>query len=131
MNRIQRVQNSCIRFIYGIRKFQHVSHKFSELGWLKMQYRFNVYMLCLYHKILIFKSPPYLYNKITFRSDVHNINVRYRGLITTPMHRTSLFERGFQYNIATLYNDLPSEMKFFKLSKFKNEIKKYYVNKQQ
>lgn len=123
INRIQRVQNSCIRFIYGIRKFQHISHKFSELGWLKMKDRFKVHTLCLYHKILTFKSPPYLYNKITFRSDVHNVNVRFRGLITPPIHKTCLYERSFRYNIALLYNDLPIEMKSFKLFKFKKEIK--------
>lgn len=130
MNRVQRVQNSCIRFIYGIRKFQHVSHKFSELGWLKMRNRFNTITLCLYHKVLLFKTPPYLYNKISFRSDVHNINIRYKGLITTPIHKTSFFERSFGYSIASLYNDLPAEFKYLNLPKFKKEVKKYLFKQQ-
>lgn len=125
MNRIQRAQNSCIRFIYGIPKFEHISHRYSELGWLKMHIRFKVHTLCLYHKILMFKTPPYLYRKISFRSDVHNLNIRFRGLITPPRHRTRLYERSFRYNIAFLYNDLPIEMKSLKLHKFKKEIKKY------
>ena len=29
--RIQGVQNACIRFIFGIKKFDHVSHKFGQL----------------------------------------------------------------------------------------------------
>lgn len=31
--RIQRVQNACLRFIYGIRKYDHISYKLFDCGW--------------------------------------------------------------------------------------------------
>lgn len=122
-SRIQRVQNSCIRFIYGIRKYEHVSHKLSELLWLNMKDRRNFYSTCIYHKIITTKAPSYLYNKITFRSDVHNLNVRSKGLLSPPMHRTSFYERGFRYCIYKLYNQVSFSAKSFSVAKFKKYFK--------
>lgn len=92
-NRIQRVQNSCLRFIFGIRKYDHISHKLIDIKWLNMNNRRKLHALCLYHKIIIYKKPPYLYEKITFRTDVHNINVRNKGSISPPSHKTVFFLR--------------------------------------
>ena len=122
-NRIQRVQNSCIRFIYGIRKYEHISHKLPELRWLNMQDRRKFYSICLFHKIITTKAPAYLYNKITFRSDVHNLNVRSKGLLSPPMHRTSFYERGFKFCIYKLYNQVSFGAKSYSTTKFKKYIK--------
>lgn len=117
--RIQRVQKSCLRYIYGIRKFQPVSHKLITAKWSDMESRRKFHAACLYHSIIIFKHPPYLYNKITFRSDVHNLNLRFRGLISPPSHRTALYERCFTFNIYLIYNEIPSELKTLNLAAFK------------
>lgn len=121
--RIQRVQNSCIRFIYGLRKFDHVSHKLIELRWLNMAQRRKLYSLCLFHKIIKTKTPPYLYNKITFRSDVHNINIRSKGLLSPPIHKTTFFERCFKYCIYRLYNGVSLCVKSYNAIKFRKYIK--------
>lgn len=117
--RMQRVQNSCIRFIYGIRKFDHVSFKLKELNWLNMEQRRTLYMLSLFHKIITTKTPQYLYNKIRYRSDVHNVNIRYKGVISPPLHKTGFFERSFTFNIYRMYNSVPSEYQSYSLKKFK------------
>jgi len=59
-NRIQKLQNSCIRLIYGIRKYEHISHAFQLSKWLSMSARRHLHMICLYHKILLTKSRLYL-----------------------------------------------------------------------
>lgn len=38
-SRIQKVQNWCCCFIYKLRRYDHVSHKMKELGWLNMENR--------------------------------------------------------------------------------------------
>nr|CAH7733245.1 unnamed protein product [Callosobruchus chinensis] len=35
--RIQKVQNSCLRLIFGIRRFEHISHTFQKICWLNMK----------------------------------------------------------------------------------------------
>lgn len=128
--RIQLMQNSCLRLIYGIKKYERISHKLKESNWLNMQNRRQLHSACFYHKIITLKSPPYLYNKIIFRSHVHNINVRFRGAITPPFHRTTLYERSFSYNIARIYNSIPCQIKALPISAFKKKYKMYLLNSQ-
>lgn len=117
--RVQVVQNSCMRYIFGIRKYDRISHKLSDLRWLNMHNRVRLHSLNLFHKILREGSPPYLLEKITYRTDVHNINIRYANLITPPVHRTSLFERSFSFNIYWHYNRLPNYLKLKGVSQFR------------
>nr|CAH7741509.1 unnamed protein product [Callosobruchus chinensis] len=127
--RIQRVQNSCIRFIYGIRRYDRVSYKLKELDWLNMAGRRKALSLCLYHKLIYTKKPTYLYNKIRFRTDVHNVNVRSKGLISAPHHRTTFCKRGFKYNLYKEYNDIPLYLKEkFNVKQFKFALKEYLLS---
>lgn len=102
--RIQRMQNSCLRMIYGIRKYQPISHKLKDTKWLNMKNRRYLHSLTLFRRIIKRGSPPYLYNKIKFRTDIHNINLRHKNTITIPLHSTKFFQRSFSYNVANLFN---------------------------
>ena len=122
--RIQKVQNSCIRFIFGIRRRDRVSHKIKEVLWLNMHNRRKLHFLCFCYKMLKFQSPPYLYNKITFRTDVYNLNLR-RNTVKIPRHNTQFFKKGYSYNVAAHINSLPGNLNnYFTLSfqNFKNNI---------
>lgn len=79
-NTIQ-VQNSCIRYIFGIR-FEQVSDKLNELGWLDMKSHREIVSLCLYHKIICKLKLSYL-----FWTDVQNLNIYFKSLITAPVRR--------------------------------------------
>lgn len=130
-NRIQRTQNSCLRYIFGIRRREHISHKLKDLKWMNMNNRLKLQTLCLYHQIILTKTPSYLYNKISFRSDIHNINIRNKNCITPPSHKTSLYERSFSYNISKLYNAVPVDIKQrLTVKQFKNQMSTYLYNNQ-
>lgn len=45
-NRLQKLQNSCLRLIYGIRKFDRISHKLKEISWLSMVGRRRLHSAC-------------------------------------------------------------------------------------
>lgn len=109
--KVQRLQNSCLRFIYGIRKYEHISHKLKEAGWLGMADKFKFQRLCFYHRIVSKMKPRYLYNKIRYRTDIHNVNIRKKNMIDLPKYRLSLYKRSFSYTISVEYNSLPSELK--------------------
>lgn len=121
--RIQVLQNSCMRLIFGIRRRQHISHKLEELGWLNMSCRRFLHAACLFHKVIIFKAPIYLYRKIQFRTDVHSLNLRFRGRLTPPQHRTEKFKSSFTYQIANIYNSVPDNFKLLNAVKFKYSMK--------
>lgn len=121
--RIQKLQNACLRFIFGIRKYQHVSYKLTEINWLNTKNRFKIRELALYHSILTTMKPSYLYQKITFRTDVHNVNIRRKDKITAPKHRTTLFERSFTYRIFSIYSPISEDVKSLPKVKFKKYLK--------
>uniref|UniRef100_V5GR23 Putative RNA-directed DNA polymerase from transposon BS n=1 Tax=Anoplophora glabripennis TaxID=217634 RepID=V5GR23_ANOGL len=104
--RIQKIQNYCLRFIYGIRKRNRVRHKLMNTKWLDMKNIRLHHSATLFKTIILNKSPQYLYNKIRFRTD-HNLNTRFKGNLTPPSHKTATFERWFSYNMPTIYNALP------------------------
>lgn len=128
--RIQRVQNACLRYVFNIRKYDHITHTLDYCNWLNMRNRFLLRAACMYHSIITTKIPCYLYEKISFRTDVHNINVRSRGLITPPFHKTALFERSFSFNVYKVYNAIPCTIKMMPLTRFKKSLFCYIYERQ-
>lgn len=124
--RIQKVQNSCLRLMYNIRRRDHITPYLKRSGWLNMSNRFSLRMCCFYYKILKFKSPPYLYNRIRFRTDVHHLNLRRRNILTIPRHKKQIFKRSFSYNIAHSINGIHGIEHFgtsLSLSSFRKKLK--------
>ena len=121
--KIERAQKSCLRYIYGIRKFEPVSYKLIDTNWLTMEKRRKLHSLVLFHKIITNQSPPYLLHKITYRTDIHNLNLRFRGLISLPPHRSAMFRRCVSHNIYFLYNEIPQGLRQLTLPAFRKKIK--------
>ena len=128
--RIQRVQNACLRFVFGIRKFQRISHTLVLCKWLNMERARKLHAASLYHQVIRSQIPQYLYRRISFRTDVHHLNLRRKDQITVPNHRTALFKRSFSYGIATLWNSLPCTIKECSRVAFKYHYKKVLMGRQ-
>lgn len=126
--KIQVAQNSCLRFIYGIRRREHITHKLKETKWLSMEKRRMLHATVFYHKLITENTPPYLCNKIQYRTDIHNLNLRHRGLITPPTHRTEIFKRSFSFNVYKLYNSIPVYFKKLTVSAFRLRMFNWLYN---
>ena len=123
--RVQVVQNSCIRFIYGIGRGEHTSGALASSGWLTMRQRNMLHYLSLIYSIVSTGKPPYLCRKISYRTDVHNLNLRHRFCVTVPAHRTSKFRSCFSYQVARLWNLTPPSAKCASSSSaFKHIVKR-------
>lgn len=121
--RIQKAQNACLRFIYGIKKFDRISHKLLDAKWLSMSRRTRLHSCVFYYNIVQKEKPQYLYQKIQYRTDIHNLNLRFRGAMTPPLHRTEQFKRCFSHQIVTIYNALPPQIKLLaSVSTFKKQV---------
>lgn len=119
--RLQLVQNSCIRLVYGLRRSEHISGYMRNLGWLNIAQRRTLHMYCFYHRVIKSKTPQYLYQKIKFRTDIHHINLRHKHQMTIPQHSTALFQSSFSYNVVRLCNRIRFEL--FSLSAFQFKLK--------
>lgn len=121
--RIQRMQNSCLRLIYGVRRTQRISHFLSNAGWLNMHNRRRLHFASFCLKILKFKAPSYLFSKIVFRNDIHSLNLRRNNIINIPRHRKEIFKRSFSYNFASCVNSLDARDVECSASVFKSKYK--------
>jgi len=122
-NRVQRIQNSCIRFIYGVRRWSRVTHLLKPTGWLSMADRRSLHAACAFHKIIRTGVPQYLSRRVRYRTDVHNINIRRRDLLSIPRHRLEVYKRSFTYCISSIYNNLPAHLKSLSITSFKHKLK--------
>lgn len=121
--KIQKVQNSCLRLIFGIRRRLPISHKLKEIGWLNMYNRRTLHAANTFHKIIVSKTPLYLYRKITYRTHVHNLNIRHKSILPPPPFRLELFRRCFSCHVCAIYNNVPNSLKSVSHEKFKKSYR--------
>ena len=126
-DKIQKVQNLCIRFIFEVKKNSHVDYATlrKELKWLDMNSRRLKHGLTLIYKILHNLAPNYLQDTFTLVSDIHNVNTRHSNnniwipkTITSKIHRNA-----FTFEMAKIYNQIPENIKnSVSVNSFKNKI---------
>lgn len=121
--RIQKAQNTCCRLIYDLRKYDHISEKFAELNWLKIDSTWKLHFLVFVHRICITSSPTCLRAKLITRNQSHDLNIRHFDNFTMPHHSTTMFQKSFTYNAVKLYNSLNSEFKKLSIPTFRKHLK--------
>ena len=81
IDRLQKLQNSCARLIYGISRRDHISGVLRELHWLPSDARIYFKILCYVYKCLNNLAPVYL---------TELINVRRHRDLNLEVRRTTL-----------------------------------------
>ncbi len=128
--KIQRVQNSCIRFSYSLKKFDHISSSFTKSGWLGMNYRRTIHGLCMVYKILNRLVPPYTILPISQITTTHQYSTRH-DFLPIPRSRTAVKSMSFYCACVDSYNSLPDTIKSSgSLYSFKHHLNKYFMEMQ-
>lgn len=110
VNRLQRLQNACVRYVLDIPRDAHISRFYPTLNWLKITTRRNYYAVCLLKKVLNYHIPPYLSEKLLFVSTIHNRTIRDCKKLRVPQHRTDKHRGAFWIYSIVLWNNLPSSV---------------------
>ncbi|KAI5750787.1 hypothetical protein M8J77_001271 [Diaphorina citri] len=106
--RLQRAQNACVRFIFNVRKWEHITPYFNRLQWLKVEDRRKLLTLFMIFKILSTQSPPYLYEKFRFRDSIRTRDTRTHPLmLEKPKCRTESYRSSFLPYATDLWNLIP------------------------
>ena len=122
--RLQRIQNACLRMMYGIRRTQSIRQKVRECGWLTMEERRRLHSAVFFYRVFVLREPAYLWSKISLRCDVHSVNIRARHFITIPSHKHELYKRCFSYRFAHYINFVFSRLGHcVSLRSFKSKFK--------
>lgn len=126
MYRIQKLQNSAIRFIFHLRRFEHVSPYRDAAGMMLVESICRMMTCCMVHKALVEQEPQYLCERLTFREEVSQRSTRHGNLLHFPKVRLEAGRKSFSYFGPKLYNDLPSSLKRLSVVTFKNKMKQQF-----
>ena len=124
--KIQKLQNACTRFSFGLRKFDHISAHFRQLNVLNMENRRLLHSATLMHKITSNKAPVYLCSKICYRNALHLHNTRGNTKLHIARYNNVYGRDRFFRKVAQSYNRL-LDLNDFKLgmsvANFKKKLK--------
>lgn len=122
-NILQVTLNNIIRYVNGLRKYDHISAMFIEFFGCTMIQFFQYRALLLLYKIINKREPLYLYNKI-------KIGSARTGTIILPVNRSNVYNNSSLFTTFTLWNRVPIEIRNVKpLSKFKSLIFEFVKNR--
>jgi hypothetical protein len=129
--RIQKCFNSCIRFISGLRKYDHVTPTIQELQILTPKNRHDLHVACLTSKVLETGYPLYLKDELKSLSHSASHDTRNGALLCVPRHKHEFFKHSFKYRSVSVWNELPCELRLQDDHvKFSAMAKKHLINRQ-
>ncbi|XP_077258283.1 uncharacterized protein LOC143895191 [Temnothorax americanus] len=111
--RLQRLVNCCIRFIYNLRRDEHISAYRRKLGWLRVENRRLYFMGCQMYRILHMRSPSYLRELFTTPDPLLRRSERLVAPTQTfyiPAHRTATYRNSFHISAIYFWHSLPSNI---------------------
>ncbi|KAG8304307.1 hypothetical protein J6590_096825 [Homalodisca vitripennis] len=84
---IDGLQKSAVRFVYGLRKFDHVSQYRRTARILPIKCIFKLQVACLVHKVLLTGKPSYLRGMLQTRAEIRDCHTRQDAMLEVPKVR--------------------------------------------
>ena len=141
MDKVERIFNLAIRFIFGVGRYERVSITSlrNELNWLTANSRRKYYKLVLVHSLISTGRPSYLSTQ--FKPPDEEIRRSQRNLPDTTLsdflpltfalpttYRTEFYKSSFIISAINEWNNLPFTLKQYDcLDTFKIHIMKYLL----
>lgn len=121
-NRLNVCINSCIRFIYSLRRFDSLHNFRYALFGFGVEKFFCFRILLLLFKVILFQSPEYLFSSLKFSRFI-----RTKQLII-PFHSTNYMSQSFFIRAFRYWNVLPIYLKNrVTLKTFRSDLLKYLL----
>jgi len=127
---LQRVQNSCVRFITGASRFEHITPYYDSLGLLKLEKRRFLAVAVMVYKIINTGIPSYLFDKYQCTASSNRCVTRSSKLqLQIPNHRTEKYHLSFFIQSSKIWNELQLYNYMGKsLNVVKGIVEKYLVD---
>jgi hypothetical protein len=134
--RLQVTQNKAIRYIFNIKRNEHITPYYSKILMLKMKERRELHMLSTTHKILHGYLPAYLNDMCVSMSNVSDHDTRSNAFsLRAPFVGRDAPEYSFRVKCYRLWNVVPKVLcenlssSFFKINIEKMLQKRYLIAK--
>lgn len=133
VQKIQRIQNSCIRFCYVVPPRSHVTPFLNTFNILNMANRRNLKLNSFLHNLRKCSKPVYLATKLNWsdRGGSYARPNRFPRLQLRIQPRLTAFRGSFRFAASKCWNDLPPPVKTEKsLHTFKRKCKEWLLQQQ-
>lgn len=114
LNKLDRLLNNCIRFVFNLRKYDHVSAHRLQLQWLPIRQRREQRALTTLFSFLDSpSSPSYLSSLFQYTCANHSKYLRSSNnrLLQCPTHHTKFLHSSFFIQSILLWNALPTDVR--------------------
>ena len=130
IERVQKLLNFAAKVAYGgLRKYDHVSPIFNELGWLKVDQKIFFDLCIAVFKTIKNQTPSWVFS-LPSNSSVREINTRQNNDLFIPRTTTDVGARSFLVKGPTLWNTLPKEITDIQsINIFKTKLKHFILHK--
>jgi hypothetical protein len=130
LNRLQVAQNNAIRYIFDVKRREHITPYYSKLGWLKVRERRDLQICIMTHKILHGYAPAYLTDLFTVMGNVRSRATRaHCNYLLAPVVGRKISERSFSVMGYRLWNNLSAELCTMKATAiFKNKLELKFLS---
>lgn len=131
LDKLERLQNVCIRFIFGLRKYDHVSSFRARLKWLPIRHRRNLHILSLLFNVLFRpQSPNYLSEKFSYLAAGSGNRLRSSSNLTLafPASKSKSYSKSFSSHAVRLWNRLPNDIRQSQsVASFRSRLRSYWL----
>ena len=103
--KLDRALNACVRFIFDLRRDDHVTQYYRALSWVRAKDRRNNHLLRQVHSLIQTQTPSYLADAFKF---INNSSTRSELLLRPPIHRTTVANKSFLVAGCRAWNSLNS-----------------------
>lgn len=125
--RLQRLSNSCVRYVYGVRRDEHITPYRKRMEWLRMDSRRSYFIAILMYKIVRMREPCYLADFFTKNESKRSCRGE-KPELTIPKVRTETGLKSFRVVGARSWNSLPSSIRHLpSLQGFKRALRKHLL----
>ena len=107
---VQRIQNNCVRFIFNLRKYDHISSEFSKLNTLNMYNRSLSHALTYMFKCVSEKVPIYLTEKIKYVREVNPRMTRAHNHLMGYAFNNRYGANTFFNRVTGIYNNFTTKV---------------------
>ncbi|KAG7311164.1 hypothetical protein JYU34_002162 [Plutella xylostella] len=133
LDKLDRLLNLCIRYIFGLRKYDHVTDFRNKLKWLNIRHRRNAHIVSLVYGIVYNPcAPSYLTDRFSFFDFTDRPQRSSRNLLfRTPEHNAAGYSDSFTVSAVRLWNQLPLHIRQSQsIETFKSKVRLHYLQKQ-
>ena len=129
-NKLQALQNKCIRFCLKLDSRSHISdNEFKDINWLPVAKRIEQCIDVSVFKYMNNDCPSYM-SEIYEAAPQTNLNLRNNFLkLKHPFRKTNIGQKALSYIGPTFWNSLPNECKkITNCNSFKHKLKDSFLN---